>query len=271
MTATPAPHTAAPRRVVAQAVELAALTGRAVRVTLRDPALIGPATLFPVILLVLITVSFGTLVAPGGDRADYVNYSLPLFAVMGILFAGLGTAMTAFADLHSGFDARLRTMPISRSAPLLGRVLGDGVRNLITLIVVVLVGYALGFRFSGPAAGTIGFFLLPLVFGSAVAWVMVAFAVRASSAEAVTSALNALLLVASFLSTGFVPRAQLPGWVQPIAAANPVSSVVETMRALASSGAIAEPLARASAWTVGLTVVFGVLAVRGYSRHDSRG
>ncbi|MFD6218452.1 ABC transporter permease, partial [Nocardia salmonicida] len=138
--------------------------------------------------------------------------------------------------------------------------------NLITLLVVIGVGYLLGFRFTGGALGVVGFLVLPLIFGTGVAWMMVAIAVHAKSGEAVGSALNAILLVASFLSTGFVPRQDLPSWIQPVAAANPVSSVVEAMRGLAASGPIAAPMWRALAWTVALTVVFATLAIRGYRR-----
>ncbi|MEV6279148.1 ABC transporter permease [Nocardia sp. NPDC051832] len=241
-----------------------ALTVRAIRVTLRNPVLLMMATFFPLILLVLITVSFGSLVAPGGIRADYVNFSLPLFAVMGIMFAGLGTAMTTYDDLQSGFDRRLRALPIARSAPLIGRIAGDAVRNLITLLAVIGVGHLLGFRFTGGLLGALGFLILPLVFGTGVAWMMVAIAVHAKSGEAVGSALNAILLVASFLSTGFVPRQDLPTWIQPLAAANPVSSVVEAMRGLAATGPIAAPTWRTLAWTVALIAVFATIAIRGY-------
>lgn len=242
------------------------LTLRAVRVTLRNPFLLMMATFFPLILLVLMTVAFGSLVAPGGSRADYVNFSLPLFAVMGIAFAGLGTAMTTYDDLQSGFDRRLRAMPIARAAPLIGRIAGDAVRNLITLLAVIGVGYLLGFRFTGGALGALGFLALPLIFGTAVAWMMVAIAVHAKSGEAVASALNAILLVASFLSTGFVPRQDLPSWIQPVAAANPVSSVVEAMRAMAAAGPVASPMWRALAWTVALTLIFATIAIHGYRR-----
>lgn len=248
-----------------------ALTARAVLVTLRNPILVVTAVLFPLILLLLITVSFGSLVAPGGDRSAYVQFSLPLFAVMGILFAALGTGMGTFADLESGFDHRLRAMPIARSAPLIGRIIGDAARNLITLGVVVVVGIALGFRFTNGVLGILGFFVLPLIFGSGVAWMMVAIAVRVRSGEAAGSALNAILLLASFLSTGFVPKSDLPTWIQPIAEANPVSAVVEAMRGMASGGPVASPAIRALLWTVGLTIVFGLLAVQGYRTRGRRG
>lgn len=250
--------------------DAAALTWRAVLVTLRNPVLVLSAVFFPLILLLLITVSFGSLVAPGGDRADYVNFSLPLFAVMGILFAALGTGLSTFTDLESGFDSRLRTLPIARSAPLIGRIVGDGLRNMITLVIVVLTGYALGFRFTEGFLATVAFFLLPLAFGSAVAWVMIAIAVRVRSGEAAGSALNAILLLASFLSTGFVPKSDLPEWIRPVAEANPVSAVVEAMRGFSGGGPIADPLTRALFWIAGLTVVFGWLAVRGYRRHKGR-
>lgn len=256
--------------LVAAVGDAAALTARSIRVTLRNPILVVTAVFFPLVLLLLITVSFGSLVVPGGGRADYVQFSLPLFAVMGILFAALGTGMGTFTDLESGFDHRLRAMPIARSAPLLGRIIGDAVRNLITLGVVVAAGYALGFRFHEGILGVVGFFVLPLVFGTGVAWMMVAIAVRVRSGEAAGSALNAILLLASFLSTGFVPKSDLPSWVQPIAEANPVSAVVEAMRGMASGGPVASPAIRALLWTAGLTIVFGVLAVRGYRSRGRR-
>lgn len=245
------------------------MTGRAVRQTLRNPVLIASATFLPLILMLLMTASFGSIVDPEGDHGSYINFALPVYAVMGIIFAGLGTGAAAFAELQEGFDRRLRAMPISRSAPLVGRIAGDAVRNLLTLVVVVLVGFALGFRFRTGPLEALAFFVLPLAFGTAVAWVMVAMAVRASSGESVAAMLNTVLLVASFLSTGFVPLEDLPGWAQPIASANPVSAVVESMRALSQGGELADPLLRSAGWTVGLTVVFGTLAVRGYRRHAS--
>ncbi|MFY1632863.1 ABC transporter permease [Solwaraspora sp. WMMB335] len=247
------------------------MTGRTLRVTLRYPAVLFIAIVFPVILLLLLTASFATIVLPGQSYSAYVDFSLPLFAVMGVLFSTLGTAAAMLNDLQAGFDARLRTMPISASAPLIGRIAADAVRNLITLVLVVAVGTVVGFRFTTDPASIAGFFLLPLVFAVGIVWLVLAAAVRARSAESVTAGLNAAFLVASFLSTGMVPLADLPSWAQPIAAANPLSLLVDAMRVLAHGGELARPLLGTVAWAVGLTVVFGPLAVLGYRHRRSAG
>ncbi|MET7637487.1 ABC transporter permease [Streptomyces sp. NPDC005438] len=246
------------------------MTVRSVRLTLRSPTALGTATLLPLLLLMLMTASFGALIDDNGSYRGYVDESLPLFAVMGIAFSALATGTAAHTDLQTGFDARLRTLPMARSAPLTGRILGDAARNLASLLIVTLVGFVMGFRFDTGPLSVLGYFLLPLLFGSALAWLVVALAVRARSAESVGASMNAVFLLLSFLSTGFVPLRDLPGWAQPLAEVNPVSCVVETMRGFAHSGPVAEPLLESLAWILGLTLVFASLAVRGYRRRGPR-
>lgn len=246
--------------------DAAVLSGRAVRLMWRDPAALVFGLFFPVVMLLLMTLGFAEVVMPGQGYRAYVNFSLPLFVVMGVVFAALGTAVAAYHDLHSGMDSRLRAMPMARSAPLLGRVAADAVRNLATALVVTAIGYGLGFRFGTGPLSVLAFFAVPVLFGVAIAWFMVAVAVVAGSAETAISVINTLFLVLSFLSTGFVPADSLVEWAQPLAAVNPLSSVIDTMRALAHGGELAGPLLGTLAWTVGLTGVFGVLAVRGYRR-----
>lgn len=244
------------------------MIGRTVRLTLRDPAALVLAVFVPVVLMLLMTAGFAEIVRPGAGYSAYLDFSLPLFVLMGIVFAALTTAVLTVRDLNSGMDSRLRTFPMARSAPLVGRIAGDLLRNAITVVTVVAIGLGLGFRFHTNAVSVLGFFVLPLVFGIGVAWCMVAVAVRARSAESVVTVLNAALLVLSFLSTGFVPLDALPGWAQPVAAVNPISSVVEAMRVLAHGGDLAATLPAALAWPVGLTVVFGAVSVRGYRQRE---
>jgi ABC transporter DrrB family efflux protein len=240
------------------------LTGRAVRVAVRSPFVVVSAALIPVLLMLLITAGMGRIVRPADGYSGYVDFSLPLFVLMGISFSTLTTATAAMADLDGGYDARLRTMPVAPAAPLVGRIAGDLIRNVGTLVLVLLVGLLLGFRFTTGPLAIVGFLLLPLVFGSGLAWFTLALAMRARSSEALVSALNAVFLLLSFFSTGMVAKTDLPGWAQPIAAANPLSVAVEAMRVLAHGGPTARPVAEALAWTVGLTLVFGRLAVTGY-------
>ncbi|MET7398194.1 ABC transporter permease [Dactylosporangium sp. NPDC005572] len=242
------------------------MTGRTLLVTLRYPTALFIAVVFPVLLLLLMTASFGTIVLPGQGYRAFVNFGLPLFAVMGVLFSTLGTGATTTIDLQAGFDTRLRTMPVSAAAPLLGRIAADSLRNLMTLVLVVAVGIVMGFRFNTGPASIIGFFVLPLVFALGVVSLVLAAAVRATSAESLTSGLNAGFLLISFLSTGMVSLADLPGWAQPIARGNPVSLLAEAMRVLAHGGPLTRPLLGTLAWAVGLIAVFGPLAVAGYRK-----
>lgn len=246
------------------------MVGRSVTITRRTPTTMLTATFMPAILLLTMTAGFAKIVNPAGSYADYVNWVLPLLVMMGVLFSSVNTGIAAHQDLESGLHDRLRTLPIAQSAPLVGRIIGDAARNLVTVVVVVALGIALGFRFDTSVFSIIGFFVLPLCVGAGFAWLAVAVAVRAATAEGVESQLDAGLLVLSFLSTGFVPKHDLPGWVQPVVEMNPVSSVVEAMRALAHGGAVTGPLVLSLAWSAALTTVFGVLAVRSYQRRSSR-
>lgn len=248
--------------------DTAVLAGRGLLLMTRSPATVAMTAMFPVILLVFLSVSFAKVVMPEGSYGDYVNYSVPLFAAMGITFATLSTANAAHADRVAGFDDRLRTLPMSPVAPLAGRIIADMVRNLATVAVVTIVGVALGFRFDNGTLGAVGYFAVPLIYGFGLAWLMVAVAMHAKSAEAANATLNALLVVLSFLSTGFVRLDDLPGWAQPIARVNPISHVVDAMRAFAHGGTAGDNLWALGAWTVGLTALCGWLAVRRYARRD---
>ncbi|WP_018656797.1 ABC transporter permease [Actinomadura flavalba] len=248
----------------------ALLAGRALRLLWRDPAALYLSAFFPLILLLLMSVSFAEIVLPGRSYREYVDLSLPLFVAMGVVFAALNTARALHEDVHGGMDDRLRTLPVAGVAPLLGRIAADTVRNALTVAIVVVAGIALGFRFTTGPLHVVAFFAVPLLFGFGVAWFMCLLAVRVTSAETAGAALNALLLVLSFLSTGFVPGDDLASWARPIAAANPLSAVVEAMRVLAHGGALTGPLLRAAAWTAGLTLVCAPLAVRAYRARPAR-
>lgn len=244
------------------------MAGRSVRAVLRTPAAVISALFVPLVLLLVMTAGFAKVVLPDGSYGDYVNRVLPLFAVMGMIFSSVTTGLAAHRDLASGMDARLRTLPVARSAPLVGRVAGDAVRNVVALLVVALVGATLGFRLRAGVPAAVGALGVGVAFGVAFAWLSVAAAVRARSAEAVASLLNMVLLVLSFLSTGFVAAADLPGWAQPIARNSPVSLTVDALRALTQGGPTTTPVLKALAWSVSLTALFATLAVRATARRS---
>jgi len=242
------------------------MTQRSIRVVARTPASVVGGIFMPLILMLVMTAGFAKVVIPGGTYSEYIDQVFPLFVAMGMMFSSVTTGLAAHRDLHSGMDARLRTLPMSRSAPLIGRIAGDATRNVVTIVVLGAVAAALGLRFRAGVPAAVAAVAIALAFGAAFAWLAVAAAVRARSAEAVAAALNGLLLVASFLSTGFVPAGDLPAWVRPIARNSPVSATVDAMRALTQGGPTAAPVLRSLAWSVGLTAVFALAAVRGLLR-----
>lgn len=248
--------------------DIAVMTRRGVTLMFRSPMTLSTAAFMPIILLLLLSVSFGAVVMPGAGIADYVQFATPLFVTMGVVFGSISTAIAAQQDRISGFDDRLRTLPSSPVAPLAGRIIADVGRNLVTLLLVTVVAMAMGFRFDNGIGGVGLYVVLPLVFGFGVAWFMVAVAMVADSAESTASLLNAVLLVLSFLSTGMVPIDDLPGWAQPVASANPISHIVEAMRSATTSGAsvVGADAIVTVAWSAGLTVVCGYVAVRAYRR-----
>lgn len=246
--------------------DTAVMARRGLTLMARSPVMVAATSLMPVILMVLLSVSFGRMVFPGAPLADYIQYAAPLYVVMGLIFGGISTAVAAQQDRVSGFDDRLRTLPMSSIAPLAGRILADSMRTLVTIVVVTGVATILGFRFENRFAGALVYLAVALIFAFGMAWLMVAIAMVASSPENAVSGINALMLLLSFLSTGMVQLDDLPGWAQPVARINPVSHVVGALRDASSAG---QPLWGFDAWitvlwAVGLTLAFGVLAVRGY-------
>lgn len=246
------------------------LAGRALRLTWRDPAIVVFSSFFPLVLLLVMPVSFSRVVFPEGSYGDYLDFSLPLFVLMGVTFTTIATAIAVYQDLHGGMTDRLRTLPMAGSAPLVGRIVADAIRSLATVLVVIGVGSVLGFRFQEGLVGVAGFVVLPVLLGFALAWFMVAVVLWSRSGETAVSVINAVLLVLSFLSVGFVPVEALSGWAQGVAEQNPLSLAVEAMRAFAHGGELAGPFVRTVIWCAALTGVFGTLAARRY-RHEGVG
>lgn len=231
---------------------------------LRNPAVIIGATAFPVFLLLIFTAGFSRVVMPAGSYANYAQFILPLNVVQGLLFSTVSTGTALFNDLESGFDTRLRTMPIARSAVLAGRILGGAGRLLIQVIILVLVGHVIGFRFQTGFANMLAFFLLAVIFTSSFSWIAVFFATKAKSAESAQVAMTPWLLPLTFLSIGYVPKEAFPGWLQGFVAVNPVSAVAQALRGLASGGITTPFVLQTLVWSLAISLVFSILATRAY-------
>jgi ABC transporter DrrB family efflux protein len=244
------------------------LTRRALLVWTRVPAYIVFTVIQPVMFVLLFRYVFGGAIqVPGGS---YVNYLMPGIIGQTAAFASFGTAIALAQELKKGVIDRLRSMPMARSAVLSGRLVADTGRMLVTILIIVAVGYVVGFRFQNGFGPAVGMVVLATIFGLSIC-VIAAFTGLAIGDEESVQAFGLIwLFPLTFVSSAFVPIASMPGWLQAFANHQPVTYVVNTMRGLALgepySANLASNMWHSVAWLAGIFIVFVPLAVRAYRR-----
>jgi oleandomycin transport system permease protein len=220
--------------------------------------------LMPITFVLVFVFLFGKAVA--GDWHAYLQFVLPGIAVQALMFASMGTALALNADLRTGIFDRFRSLPIARSAPLTGHLLGDLVKAVISLTLVFGFGAILGFRpYGGPLALLAGSGLIVL-FSFAVCWIAALVGMVARSPSSVQGFAFLLIFPLTFASNVFVPTAQLPGWLQTWVKVNPVTQVSDAARGLLQGLPLGHTFTASLLWTTGILVVFAPLAVRTYRR-----
>ena len=244
-----------------------AITRRNLLVWMRVPAYIVFTVIQPVIFVLMFRYVFGGAIAVPGIKGGYVNFLMPGIIGQTAAFATFGTAIALAQELKKGVIDRLRSMPMARSAVLAGRLVADTARMTITILIVLAVGYAVGFRFQNGVGPAILMILLAIVFGVAIC-VIAAFTGLAIGDEESVQAFGLIwLFPLTFLSSAFVPISTMPGWLQAFANNQPVTFVINTMRALAlGHQPIEANLWKSLAWLAGIFIVFAPLAVRAYKR-----
>ena len=184
-------------------------------------------------------------------------------AIFGALTTGLGLT----EDLSGGVIDRFRSLPIARSAVLMGRTAADLVTNTLTLIVMLLIGLLVGFRPTQPVYQVVLAFVLVLAFAYVFSWISAFVGVSVRNPETAQSVGFIWVFPLVFASSAFVPTAHMPGVVHAFADVNPVTQVVDAARALTvGQGDALGPTLATLAWLVGLLLVFVPLAVRAYRR-----
>jgi len=245
--------------------------GRTLRHFARTPQLIVVGALTSTMFLLIFRYVFGGAIATG-DVA-YVDFLIPGLAAAGAMFAGTGGAVGVAEDVDSGLFDRLRSLPIPRSAVLIGRSLADTALVGWGLFVTVVVGVATGFRFHGSALDAVAAVALCLVFGAAFTWPFIFMGLVAGNAQA-ANGMSMLVFPFVFVSSAYVPVGSMPGWLQPIAEHQPITPMVGSVRALAlgdqgeavlghSAGWFA---VRALLWSAVIVAVFLPLATRRFAR-----
>lgn len=246
------------------------LAGRGMRRFLRSPQLLVDTIAMPLLLMFMMLAVFGQIVG-GATHTPYVARLAPAVVLFSAAASAVVTGVGFYVDFHSGLTDRFRTMPISRLAPLLGRIASDLMRMLVGAILATAVAYVPGFRFTqGPLAAA-GFFGIVLLFGWVFLWLALLLACTAKSEDALNGALRGPVTLMLFLSAGFVPVAAFPGVVQPIVRANPLSCAANAAIGLASGGPVLVPTLQTLAWTCAVTAVAAPVAVRLYHRRGTPG
>jgi len=246
-------------------IDTLTITRRNLIVWYRVPAYIFFSVIQPVIFVLLFRYVFGGAIPVRGTT--YVQYLLPGIIGQTAAFASFGTAIALAQELQKGVIDRLRSMPMARSAVLTGRLVADTIRMLITILIIVAVGYAVGFRFTNGVLPAIWMILLATVFGIAICCIAAFTGLAIGDEESVQSFGLVWLFPLTFVSSAFVPISTMPGWLQAFANNQPVTYVINAMRALAiGHEAVGVNLLKSIVWLAIIFIVFIPLSVRAYKR-----
>ncbi|MEV0677482.1 ABC transporter permease [Actinosynnema sp. NPDC050436] len=216
---------------LAPVTEVLAIAGRRLRRLRRNPGRLVGITLNPLITMIALGYLFSNAIQIPGS-ANYIEF---IFAgvVMQVGLASIGpTAIAVALDVQGGLVDRFRSLPISRSAVLVGHTIADLLISLIGLVVVVAVGLVFGWRSHSGILPTLAGFALVALFIFTVLWVGVLLGMVSDNLETIESVGGLVAVVFSFLSNGFLSVDKLPSWIQPIAQYNPVSAVITACREL---------------------------------------
>ncbi len=248
------------------------LTKRSIARIRREPETLSEVTIQPVMFVLMFAYVFGGAIAiPGGG--SYHEYLIGGMLGMGLAQTAPGTAVAVVSDMSTGLIDRFRSLPMSRSAVLTARTIADLLTQVIGAAVVAGVGLAIGWRVHTSAGDVIEAFALALLFGYAFTWAGVCLGMVLRSPEAAQQIGFVIFLPLTFISSAFVPTQGMPGWLQPIAEWNPLSSLAAACRQLFGNPNPAaavqawpaqHPELAVLCWSAAMLVVFAPLAVRLY-------
>ncbi len=241
------------------------ITRRNLIVWMRVPAYLVFTVIQPVMFVLMFRYVFGGAI-PVKVHGGYVSFLMPGIIGQTAAFASFGTAISLAQELKKGVIDRLRSMPMARSAVLAGRLVADTGRMTVTILIILGVGYAVGFRFSNGVVPAILMVLLAIVFGVAICCIAAYTGLAIGDEESVQAFGLIWLFPITFLSSAFVPIPTMPGWLQAFANNQPVTWVIDTMRALALGGPVEANLWKSVASLAAIFLVFVPLAVRAYRR-----
>jgi len=244
----------------------------------RVPDILVFTTISPIMFILLFAYVFGSAIGTPG--LSYREFLIPgIFAqtvIFGATFTGAGMA----DDIQKGIIDRFRSLPMSRSAVLIGRTASDVGYNVVTMVVMVITGLIVGWRIRTDVFSAIGGFLLLLAFAYAISWVMALIGLIVPSPEVVNNASFVVIFPATFVANTFVPTTNFPTVLKVIANWNPVSTVTQAARELfgntsdrlppSDDWSMQHPVLYTLIWCVALVAIFAPLSVRQYKKAAAR-
>lgn len=230
----------------------------------RQPQVLVFALITPIMFVSLFNFVFGGSLDVNGFT--YADFLIPGIMVQTVMFGGGNTAIGLAEDLTQGVIDRFRSLPMSRLAVLSGRTLADGVRGVLTNTVIVAIGLLIGFRIRNGLPWFLAAFGLVLLFGYSITWFFAWMGLKLKSVEAVQTATFLPVFPLSFAASTFAPVENMPGWLQVFARNQPVTIVVDTVRAMMQGGEIVPGLIKSLLWCVGIALFFAFLSVREYRK-----
>ena len=230
----------------------------------RAPDMLLAFTVQPVMFVLLFAYVFGGAINTPGY--DYVDFLIPGIIVQNIAFGGFATALGLAEDMTKGLIDRFRSLPTARASVLAGRTLADIATNMLSIVVLLGTGLIIGFGFDASVAEVFAGIALLLLFGFAFSWVFALIGMSVSSPEAANGVGFTLIFPITFISSAFVPVESMPSGLEEVADANPVSAVVDAMRALWLDAPAGDSIWLAVVWCFVLIAIFAPLAVAKYRK-----
>ncbi len=238
----------------------------------RTPQLLMMGTIQGALFLFMFRYVFGGAISTRGGLS-YVDWLVPGFLVTVILWTGMGAASGVAEDSSTGVYDRLRSLPIPRASVMVGRSLADGALVGWGILTTAVIGFLIGFRAHGGIGSILLAFALMLVAGYAFSWIFITIGLVSGNAQA-AQGMSMLVIPFSFVSSANVPVASMPGWMQPFAANQPVSVIINAVRSLMQGGTDVVGIGHTTAywvvlslvWSAGILAVFGATATSRFSK-----
>jgi ABC-2 type transport system permease protein/oleandomycin transport system permease protein len=231
---------------------------------LRVPQLLVFSTIQPVIFVLMFRYVFGGSIDTG--RIPYVDYLMPGIFLQVVVFGSLATAIGLATDLKSGLMERFHALPMWTPAVLVGRTIADLIRNVFVVILMMVVGFLVGWRIHTSLFSLLPGISLVLLFGFAMSWIFATVGLAVKDPETAQAAAFPVLAPLVFASAAFVQVENMPGWLQPWARNQPVSVTAETFRALTIGGPTQALVIKSVLWSILIIAIFAPIAVRLYRK-----